>query len=124
LTKFAGTLLHWRNGNVDWRIAGRMAAGSVPATLIALAILSAINGRAAWLEPALATAIGLALIFAAAALLVCRRIMPMAQSAAASPADRSERLASTVLLGLLLGMLVTLTSVGAGALGLALLIFV
>jgi uncharacterized protein len=32
ITKTAGTAIHSKKGNVDWRVAGVLAAGSVPAT--------------------------------------------------------------------------------------------
>src|SRR5215468_2856524 len=39
-TKSAGTLIHGLNRNIDWRVVGRLAAGSVPATAVALLALS------------------------------------------------------------------------------------
>src|SRR6202000_3113781 len=42
-TKSAGTLIHGLNHTVDWRITGRLATGSVPATLVTLAILSHVD---------------------------------------------------------------------------------
>jgi len=42
-TKSAGTLVHGMNHTVDWRITGRLATGSVPTTLLTLAILAHVN---------------------------------------------------------------------------------
>jgi hypothetical protein len=39
-TKSAGTLVHGLNRNIDWRIVGRLAAGSVPMTALTLLVLS------------------------------------------------------------------------------------
>jgi len=39
-TKSAGTLVHGLNRNIDWRIVGRLAAGSVPMTALTLLALS------------------------------------------------------------------------------------
>src|ERR1700759_1999305 len=39
-TKTAGTLVHGLNHTVDWRIVGRLASGSVPATVVTLAAIS------------------------------------------------------------------------------------
>ena len=35
-TKTAGTAIHSKNGNVDWRVAGLLAAGSLPATVLTI----------------------------------------------------------------------------------------
>ncbi len=40
VTKTAGTAIHYKNGNVDWRVAGLLAAGSVPATVLTIWVLS------------------------------------------------------------------------------------
>src|SRR5579864_6499933 len=45
-TKTTGTLVHGLHGTVDWRITGRLAAGSVPAsvlTLTAFALFHPLN---------------------------------------------------------------------------------
>src|ERR1700686_3349441 len=39
-TKTAGTLVHGLNRTVDWRIVGRLATGSVPATIVTLSVIS------------------------------------------------------------------------------------
>src|SRR5215211_1346215 len=36
-TKSAGSLAHWRKQTVDWRITGRLAAGSIPGSLLTIA---------------------------------------------------------------------------------------
>ena len=41
-TKTAGTAIHSKNGNVDWRVAGLLAAGSVPATVLTIWVLSRV----------------------------------------------------------------------------------
>ena len=47
VTKTAGTAIHSKKGNVDWRVAGLLAAGSVPATVLTIWVLS----RGAEAEP-------------------------------------------------------------------------
>src|ERR1700745_3186160 len=42
-TKSGATLVHSLNRNVDWRIVGRLAAGSVPTTALTLLALSAFG---------------------------------------------------------------------------------
>src|ERR1700691_523812 len=40
ITKSVGTAIHGFSGTIDWPIVGKLAAGSVPATLLGLLILS------------------------------------------------------------------------------------
>ena len=40
-TKSVGTVVHGFSGTVDWKIVGRLAAGSVPATALTLLAMSA-----------------------------------------------------------------------------------
>src|SRR6516162_6438016 len=42
-TKGAGTLVHGLNRSIDWRIVGRLATGSVPATALTLLALSSFG---------------------------------------------------------------------------------
>ena len=41
-TKTAGTAIHSKNGNVDWRVAELLAAGSVPATVLTIWVVSRV----------------------------------------------------------------------------------
>src|SRR3979411_860627 len=42
-TKTVGTLVHGMNHTVDWRIVRRLAAGSVPSTLLTLLVIAHFN---------------------------------------------------------------------------------
>src|SRR5580700_8358205 len=42
-SKSVGTLVHGANHTVDWRVVGRLASGSVPATVLTLLVLSQFN---------------------------------------------------------------------------------
>ena len=46
VTKMAGTAIHSRKGNVDWRVAGVLAAGSVPATALTIGSCPSYRSRA------------------------------------------------------------------------------
>ncbi len=115
-TKSAGTLVHGLNHTVDWRITGRLAAGSVPATLVALVFLAHadIAGPAGIriIEPVL----GIMLLLTALSIIFRHRFLQFMSPVTARIAPgRSATL--TVLVGAILGWLVTISSVGAGALG-------
>ncbi len=118
LTKTAGALVHARRGNVDWRTTRWLAAGSVPAAAATLWVLHALAANPKTLATLLTTVLGFALFATAAALLLRRRLSRAVAAAPGATGERAPpRVTATVALGVVLGILVTLSSVGAGALG-------
>ena len=112
ITKTCGTVVHRAQRSVDWRIAGLLAAGSCPAALLTVLLLSSGGVHVGGLVEG---TLAVALVLTGLSLCLDReRIARMARKAARL---RPLRPALTVAAGLLLGTLVTLTSVGAGALG-------
>ena len=121
LTKSSGTLVHARRGAVDWRIVRRLGAGSLPAAAITLLLVAQlVPGGLGAAHQTITFALGTALLLTAAALLLRRRLLAWqatrtnALADARPPADRAW---PTVLAGAVLGALVAISSVGAGALG-------
>lgn len=115
LTKSVGTAVHGRQGGVDWRIVRRLAAGSVPATLLTFLAMVRFD-LAGQKSGLLVTALGAVLILTSATMLLRRRIVGVLGRAVAGLGDRATA-GLTVATGAILGVLVTLTSVGAGAVG-------
>ena len=115
-TKSVGTVVHGLSQTVDWRIARRLAVGSIPGTAIGLLILSRLDLGAAGQMRSVSVLLGTTLIVTAVALLFRTRLIAALgpRLGALSPGRQS---ALTTLTGLCLGVLVTMTSVGAGALG-------
>ena len=116
VTKTAGTAVHGFSRTVDWKVVRRLATGSIPATALTLLVLTCAGRRFDGTEHVITVALGLALIATAFAMLFRRRILIHFERAV----DRltPERVARlTVLLGAVLGVLVSLSSVGAGAIG-------
>lgn len=121
LTKSGGTVVHSLKKTVDWRITGLMAAGSLPATALTLWLVSSYApGGLAGASKLISGALGVALLLTAAALIFRKRL----QAFAGDHASRNPRTTAqlTVLAGVLLGVLVSISSVGAGALGVTALI--
>ena len=116
LTKISGSAVHGLNGAIDWRVARRLASGSVPGAALALWALSHFGVDSNGTSAAITTTLGFALILTAVALVFRRRLL---QAAAAFLDRRSDRAiaALTVALGAALGVLVSPSSVGAGAIG-------
>jgi uncharacterized protein len=129
ITKFSGALTHWRRGNVQWSITGWLTLGSVPAALGTIAALRIWHPDAvqfaAFVRPALAGA----LLLTAAGLLFRSQIQTLGRRFWLGQDDPQARLASparplpTVAVGLLIGVMVTLTSVGAGVIGVVALLY-
>jgi hypothetical protein len=120
-TKTAGSLVHGYNRTVDWRVVRRLATGSVPLTVLTIWALSYININGAAARELIAGVLTLAL-FATALMLVFRdRIVGRyAARVGALPPQRIATL--TVIVGAILGVLVSISSVGAGAIGVTALI--
>ena|SRR5579883_369299 len=120
-TKTGGTLVHGLSRTVDWRIVGRLAAGSVPMTGLTLLMLSRfdVDGTAA--RGLITSALSTALFVTAAVLIFRRRIVALYFRHIGELEDRQTALL-TVLTGAVLGVLVSISSVGAGALGMTALV--
>jgi uncharacterized membrane protein YfcA len=120
-TKTVGTLVHGATRTVDWALVGLLAIGSVPATIATLIVLSQFDLKSATAQHVVALALGAVLIFTAAFLLAGRAIRERYATRLGSLEPRPARLL-TIALGLLMGVLVTSTSVGAGAIGVTVLL--
>lgn len=118
ITKSAGAWVHGRRGNVDWKLVCRLGAGSIPAALLTLAGLKAIGVESRQFSVLVTTALGGALAITALVLVFGERLR-FGRSQGSATASRSGRfrIPATLAIGATLGALVTLTSVGAGALG-------
>ena len=120
-TKSVGTLVHASSRTVDWAMVGLLSLGSVPATIATILVLSQFDLQRASAQHAITLSLGLVLMLTAAFLVLGGKIRARyaARLEALDP-RRVRRL--TVLLGLVMGVLVTTTSVGAGAIGVTVLL--
>jgi uncharacterized membrane protein YfcA len=121
ITKSGGMFAHAKRGGVDWRMVGLLAAGSVPASLFTMLMLHRFDLQSAHVSAVLTTALGVALLLTASVLIFRERITRFARRVSERRGGPSEKRTRTwtVLTGIVLGTLVTLSSVGAGALGVA-----
>jgi uncharacterized membrane protein YfcA len=120
-TKTVGTAVHGASGTVDWRIVGSLAAGSVPATILTLLVLAHFKHNIAAANHVITVILGVALIATAIAILFRRIILEFFKNRVGA-LDAGRTTAFTVLLGAVLGVLVSLSSVGAGAIGVTVLL--
>ncbi len=124
VTKSAGTLVHGRNKTIDWKVVARLAAGSLPAAAVTLWFVSGIDRHDITAVATITIALGYMLILTAVLLIFRRRIIEKIRHLMRDrrPVQPSTVATMTIVLGLTLGVLVTLTSVGAGALGVTVLL--
>jgi uncharacterized membrane protein YfcA len=120
-TKSVGTFIHGAGRTIDWRIVGLMSVGSAPAAIATLVLLSFLDISGGTARHAITLALGAVLLFTAVFLLGAKRIR-------ARYTDRITGLRSqnvdrlTILLGAVMGVLVSSTSVGAGAIAVTALV--
>jgi uncharacterized membrane protein YfcA len=145
VTKSSGAIFYARRGQIPWPIVRWMAAGSLPAAVLTLGALQLWHPDGAALGRLIRPALGFALLLTAGALAFRNQIQAWGVAVAASGRPRAAVLATataegagatafagtddvrqplrTVAVGALIGTLVTLTSVGAGAIGVVALFF-
>lgn len=123
ITKLVGARVHHTNGNVDWQVAKRLWLGSLPMALLIVVIVSlgAQVAKVDWLTKA----IGVVVLITAVGLLVAPRLVAYARGRRIGQPERFKAIqpALTVISGGVLGLCVALTSVGAGALGSVMLLY-
>lgn len=120
-TKMGGTVSLARARVVDWKIVGQTAAGSIPASLATLYMLQRLGPANPATQSLMTTTLGLALLLTAGAtfykVLRGKAVPTTIAPELVAQATRARHWALPVLFGAVIGTLVTLTSVGAGAIG-------
>lgn len=116
VTKTVGTAVHQQQRAIDWSIVGDLATGSIPAAIASLIVMNRMGPMSAAATSTISLLLAMALLLTGLSVLFRPWILAWASRFARPLEPRMLRLA-TIALGVLLGILVTLTSVGAGALG-------
>ena len=118
-TKIVATASFGYSRRIDWPIVGRLALGSIPGAASVALWFWLTRRSPGVIEAAIAHALAIILAVAALALLLQKPLRYLGVKLAATWVERAQRyrLLLTVLAGVVLGVGVTLTSVGAGALG-------
>ena len=125
-TKFGGLLNFARQRIIPWQVVFSLILGSVPAALVTLAVLHHFGTSNPGVQHAITFTLGIALLLTAAATLYkairgpLRHQQQAEETTFISP-TQAKHPWMPVLFGAVIGMLVTLTSVGAGAIGVTVL---
>jgi len=132
VTKAGGIWAYMKHSVIDWQVVLRLAYGSVPATILTLLVLSYVGVNEESSGDIITTALGVALILTSSALLLRNVIANQLKAREGHPfvtalyylrEENKHKVRATVLVGAFLGVMVTISSVGAGALGAVTLLF-
>jgi uncharacterized membrane protein YfcA len=125
ITKSVGGWRHWRKNTVDFGVCWWLAAGSVPGSLIGVWLIGRLrHAYGKDFDSVLLVCVAAALLIVSVAILVRALFMPRLVARERDSVEMTQRVKFTAIaIGLVLGLILGLTSVGSGALiGLALIL--
>jgi uncharacterized protein len=123
VTKLGASYLHWRQGTVRWPIVMSLASGSIPGAIAGVSLLAHLRAHyGAGVNDILRTCIGVLLLFIPVLVLVQGRIKRNVVVEGEALSTRSY--VATVVIGVIGGFLVGMTSVGSGSIMMLLLLLV
>lgn len=125
LTKTLGGWVHSKRGTVDWKVFGLLAMGSLPAAVVTIALLKYLALDEKTLRSLVTSVLSVALLATATALLLKDQIKKLARRKDGTMYELHHRYlpAATITTGVVVGALVTISSIGAGVLGTVALLF-
>jgi uncharacterized protein len=121
VTKLGGTAVHGFNRTIDWRVVGRLALGSVPLTALTILTLYQLHISSNAAQILVTYILAAALLLTSLSLIFRKALMRLYAHRLGELSPELVR-DLTVLTGAALGVLVSLSSVGAGAIGVTALI--
>jgi uncharacterized membrane protein YfcA len=125
ITKSGGVIVHHSKQNVDWSIVRNLALGSIPACLLTLFIIHNYSISTESYNIIISKTLSLMLMLTALVILFKNRLIKKLNIQTTTPASNHKHqkslLLPTLASGVFLGIVVTISSVGAGALGTAIL---
>jgi len=122
ITKVSGSVAHARHGHVKWRITGLLLAGSIPASIATIAVMHQTGITKGWAHT-LTFSLGIALLLTAVVVAFKKtwQALGIKLERLITPARQPVL---TVISGVILGVLVSLSSIGAGAIGATLILII
>lgn len=122
ITKSAGTFTHRLRGTVNWHIVKLLCMGALPAAILATLALKYLGGLNKEIGQVIRYSIAVSVLLTVVALLFKGKMLAWLNAHPEKQLQGVKLAAATVLAGALLGTLVTVSSIGAGAIGATLLV--
>jgi uncharacterized membrane protein YfcA len=120
ITKASGVISHHRQKHVEWKLVKLLAMGSLPAALITGYSLQNVFADSESYEALIKNSLGVMLLLTAFVVIFRKQLQRFTLRKKSQSSDKARDI-TTFVMGIVLGILVTLTSVGAGAIGTAVL---
>ncbi|MET3432299.1 putative membrane protein YfcA [Herbaspirillum seropedicae] len=121
-TKTAGTLAHRFKGTVRWDVVRRLSYGALPAALITTLLLKHFGAVSDGIALTIRYSIAVSVFLTVIALLFRSRMQAWLNAHPQRQLQGATLANATIAAGALLGTLVTISSIGAGAVGATLLV--
>lgn len=124
ITKASGIVHHQRKSTIEWKIVRLMLAGSLPTALLVMGLLALWQDEGQQIDSLVTSVLGFALVLTSLAIVFKGMMHRFAEFVEQRSTDWPRRQRQATLIGgVALGILVPISSVGAGALGTAMLLF-
>jgi len=120
-TKTGGSLVHGLSRSIHWRAVARLACGSIPTSILTMLAIWQLGLNTASQRSLVNLVLCFALLLTATSLIFRKSIMDRYRTRMERVDERTITIA-TVLTGVALGVLVSISSVGAGAVGVTVLL--
>jgi uncharacterized membrane protein YfcA len=120
LTKASGVYSHHKQKHVEWKLVKLLALGSIPAALMTGYSLQNVFTDSANYEALIKNSLGFMLLLTAFVIIFRKQLQRLTLKSKSANNSKNRDIL-TFVMGIVLGVLVTLTSVGAGAIGTAVL---
>jgi len=121
-TKTAGTLAHRFKGTVRWDVVRRLSYGALPAALVTTLLLKHFGAVSDGIALTIRYSIAISVFLTVVALLFRARMQAWLNAHPQRQLQGATLANATIAAGALLGTLVTISSIGAGAVGATLLV--
>ncbi|MBX9901766.1 MAG: sulfite exporter TauE/SafE family protein [Burkholderiaceae bacterium] len=122
ITKAAGTFTHRLRGSVEWHVVRLLCYGAVPAAILATLGLKYFGGLSKEIGQIIRYSIACSVLLTVVALLFKSKMLAWLNAHPEKQLQGNKLAAATIFAGLVLGVLVTISSIGAGAIGATLLV--
>ena len=122
ITKGFGTVAHRLHGNVRWDIVRLLCIGSLTTAVLSILVLKFVGPVSKSFNHLISLSIGVSVLLTAFSLLFRGKILHWVQQNPTLLPSGSKLKIATITVGAVIGVLVTISSIGAGAIGATLIL--